>query len=309
MRLVGAPLWLDAPRRDGLSFVSSAGVEGSFRHRHCMCTEGTRRLLSVHRKGFEALVVPYGRRISLGALWLTLLPAGHMPGSAQLLVETEEYTTLYANHLGLESVGLAEEFVLGHAECLVLRTSMAPVLPRGQALAQVVDRAQASLAAGHTPVFLCRPVGQAQEVIRSLTSAGVEVACHRLVAAFNEAYRQLGFDCGPAKVFRGRRSDGLALVLPDRQGVLPLVRSVEGARVFWLSCHAGDKEALRRLCADEGILYGGHPDQASLLQFVKKTRARRVVLIAPYPEALVTELERQRLEVVVLGRETQLPLL
>src|SRR5579859_6316960 len=87
VRIVGTTIWCDAPRRHQITFVSSSarglGDAGAGR---LILTERTLALLGRAAES-DALVTPFGRPFALGRLRLELLPSGHLPGAAQLLVE------------------------------------------------------------------------------------------------------------------------------------------------------------------------------------------------------------------------------
>ena len=124
VRLLGSILWMDAARRDVLSFVSSARVDRAAALQRVVCTDRTRTLLRAQRPDFTALIAPFHRRLMVGPLELTMLPAGFAPGSAQLLVEKAGEPFLYVAHISLEPHRMAEEPVFVQAPTLVLRTQI-----------------------------------------------------------------------------------------------------------------------------------------------------------------------------------------
>ncbi len=312
VHLVGSVLWFDAMRHDVLSFVSSARVREAWRHTRALCTDRTRALLRVSRPGFQALVVPYGRRISVGPLHLTLLPAGFIPGSAQVLVESDRGTLLYASNLCLEAHPLAEPLQFAHAETLVLKTAYGtPAFafpPRAEARARIVEAASRTIAEGAVPVFLASPVGKSQEVVRCLTDAGLPVVVHPSVARVDRVYRSFGFDPGPARVFKGSPRRDSALVFPEHLRSSPTIRRLKRARLFWVSGLARAPEALARMRVEEGIPLAGHLDFVGLMHFVEVTRPRRVFTVGTWAEDFAAALRGQGVEAAALYREAQLSL-
>ncbi|MBM4395984.1 MAG: hypothetical protein FJ087_09865 [Deltaproteobacteria bacterium] len=312
VRLSGSILWLDATRHDVLSFVSSARMDDAWRHGRCIATDRTRALLRVRHRQFQALVSTYGQRMSLGPLALTLIPAGFMPGSAQVVIEADRGTALYASNVCLEPHGLAEPFQVAGADVLVLKAAYGrPSFvfpPRAEALARVVERARETIAAGRTPVFLTSPIGKAQEAVRALAQAGLDVAVHKSIAGFNRAYCQLGFDTGRSTTFRGRPPAGGALVFPDRERVSQAIRKLKNARLFWLSGRAVVPDVLARMRVDEGIPLAGHLDHPSLMRFVERTRAKRVYAVGVWAGEFAQDLRGAGVEAHALHGETQLTL-
>jgi len=82
--------WLDAPRPAARSFISHAHFDHMARHRLTLCTEATARFMQARQPARrELLTRPFGHphEIAPGCV-ATLLPAGHIAGSAQLLAES-----------------------------------------------------------------------------------------------------------------------------------------------------------------------------------------------------------------------------
>jgi len=312
VHLVGSVLWADGTRHDVLTFVSSARVRDAWRHLKAVCTDRTRALLRVSRADFQALVIPYGRRIQLGSLQLTPLPAGFMPGSAQLLIETAGGTVLYASNLVFENHPLAEPIQFARADTLVLKTAYGRpdfAFPaRSDAKAHLREVARRCLASAATPVFLTSAIGKAQEVVRALTDGGIPVTVHRSIARFNAAYRALGFDPGPARVFRGSPRHDSAVVFPEPLRTSPAIRRMRSARLFWVSGRAQARDALERMRVEEGIPLAGHLDFDGLMRFVEIVRASRVFTVGAWAEEFAQSLRKRGVEASALFRETQLSL-
>jgi putative mRNA 3-end processing factor len=312
VHLAGSILWFDAARHDVMSVVSSARVDAAFRHSRALCTERTRALLRATSKTFQALVTPFGRRLALGPLQITLLPSGFMPGAAQALIESDGGTALYASNAMLDPHPMAEAPQFAHADVLVVKAAYGrPAFafpPRAAALAQVVDRARATLSKGFTPVFLCSPIGKAQEVVRALTDAKVPVCVPRSVAAIDRAYHQVGVDPGRTTVFKGAAPRDSALVFPDRMRSRPAIQKLKRARLFWLSGRAAIPDVLARMRVDEGILLAGHLDHLGLLKFVERTKASRVYTVGAWAEDFAATLRARGIEASSLYKEEQLAL-
>lgn len=312
VHLKGAVLWFDSERHNVTSFVSSGRVDESWRHLRALCTERTRSLLRVSHKPFQALVAPYGHPLSLGPLELTLLPSGFMPGAAQLLVRSEEGSTLYANHVSLERHPLAEPPQFATANNLVLRVAYGRpdfAFPAWhEVLDRIVDRAQGCISADETPVFLCSPLGKAQEVIRCLTEAGLNVTVHRSIARFNKAYRALGFDPGVARIFKGDPRVGEVLVYPEKLRFSPAIKRLRHARLFWVSGLSRAPDALARVKVDEGIPLAGHLDHAGLMHFVEISKASRIFTVGGWAEEFAEHLRKKGLDATALQKDAQLSL-
>jgi len=313
VRLKGSVLRFDTRRYNVMSFVSSARIEGSWRHTRAICTERTRTLLRTSHRPFQALVSPFGRRFSVGKLRLTLLPSGFMPGSAQILVESDSGTSLYVNNASLEERALAEPPQFTTADTLVIRAAYGRpdfVFPTWEdALDRIVTMAREVISCGEQPVFLCSPLGKAQEIVRCLLNEGINVTAHRSIARFNKAYRDMGFDPGVAHVFKGSPRYDQALVYPDHLRFSPAIRSLKGARLVWVSGLAKVPDALATMKVDDGIPLAGHLDYAGLLHVVEITRARRVFTVGGWAEEFADSLRNKGMDAMALYEDDQLTLI
>jgi len=312
VHLTGSVLWFDAARHDILSFVSSARMDGAWRYARALCTDRTRTLLRVFRPSFQALVSPFGRSISLGSLQITMLPAGFMPGSAQVLVESGGMRTLYACNMSLEAheMAVAPQFV--ETDTLVLKAAYgSPIFAfpsREEVRALLVKRAQEVLSTGGTPVFLCSPAGKAQEVVQALMESGLDVCVHRQIARINKAYRTLGFDPGPARACKGDVKGGECVIFPERLRHSVILKRLKKAHLIWLSGRSMIPDVLSRLRLEEGIPLAGHLDHAGLIEYVERTKASKIYTTGVWAEEFAADLRRRGHEALALHREEQLSL-
>ena len=102
VQIAGTRIWCDAPRAAGTCFLSGADVAARARGK-IITTERTAQAPR-HRR----LVTPYARPFAVGRARLELLPAGRLPGSAQLRVEIDGRAVMYAGRVSLAASRLAE---------------------------------------------------------------------------------------------------------------------------------------------------------------------------------------------------------
>lgn len=313
VHLLGSILWMDAARRDVLSFVSSARVDRAAWLQRAVCTDRTRAILRALRPEFQALVVPFQRSLMLGSLELTMVPSGTLPGAAQLRVQGAGEPFLYAAHVSLRAHRMAEPPLFVKTPTLVLRTPYGDprfAFPqREEALALVVDRARTLLGAGRVPVFLASAVGKAQEVTRALSDAGVPVAVHRSIHAVCRQYRALGFEPGRVSQFRGGARHDQAIVWPEgMRGARAIAGLKPKATLVWLSGLALAPEAVATMRVDEAIPLTGHLDSQGLELFVERIEAQRVFTVGHWSESFAATLSRRGVQAQPLHREVQLSL-
>src|SRR5262245_59998659 len=110
VRLPAPELWLDPRDVREFAFVSHAHSEHTGFHRRILCTPATARLMQVRLgedvAAFESLAFGVVRKFDDWSA--TLLPAGHVLGSAQLLYQDRQGTLLYTGDFKLRN-GLSSE--------------------------------------------------------------------------------------------------------------------------------------------------------------------------------------------------------
>src|SRR4051812_18028599 len=122
-----------------------------------------------------ALPAAYGQTFALGSLRLTLYPAGHVLGSAQIRCEAEGLDLVYAGDIGGSGPRAsltAEALVPVTCETLALRALYGHPRyvfpPREQSLEKLSAFVEKTLGQGKTPVLVAAALGEAQDVVRYL---------------------------------------------------------------------------------------------------------------------------------------------
>jgi hypothetical protein len=319
-RIAGTQIWCDAPRgpmAGAVCFVSHA-------HQRVVWPGSAQTRLLVHPRTLslaaaigtpapDALPSAFGRPFALGRLRLELLPSGHVPGGAQLLVEMPEGAgvrrVLYAGDVNPVATRTAEPLQVRAADAVCLEATLAPLTvdqplpPRAETERALMDAVQAALADGQVPVILAPALGGAGEVAALLLAAGIEVRAHRRIAAVLTAYQRLGIALA-GKVTRLRGAAGPAAVLwpLDAQHPPP----VGNARRLLVAGQALDPAFCAAHRADAAFALSDHGDLTSLVTFAADTGARDVYLTAGLTDAVARTFAARKLRVHALARPAQM---
>jgi putative mRNA 3-end processing factor len=300
LRLSGTPLFLDARRPVPLSFVSSALT---FRHQQRLVTRPETVCLLEGRLGTsDALASPLGRRFSVGELVLELLPAGHVVGSAMLLVRHGGLEVLYCGGIRPGGGWLGEPAASPAADVLVLDCPYDGAEhrfpPRRAEGAGLVAWAREILAHGDTPVLVVPELGTGQEVAVLLASAGLRLRAHRSVAAWCRRVRSCGVALAATPELRRPVREGEVALVPARAvGASALARLAPRGRVALVSGRAALDGEVRRVGAEVGFVLSTHCDGRDLRRFVRATGASRVYLGPRHSAGFATTLRRLGLAV------------
>jgi putative mRNA 3-end processing factor len=311
VHVTGTRLWCDAARKNGLNFLSSARAGEVGKNRRVLCTEGTHRLATRGRGKLEALIAPYDQPLTVGELELSLHPAGHVLGAAQVRIVREGRVLVYAGEIYTRpsATALAAEPV--RCDALALHATLArPDIafpPREDVLKEICDFVDASLAERRTPVLLAQPVGVAQELVVHLGRAGYRLRLQRSIADVAKIYAALDVTVPDYKRFTNRVSRGEVLLFPPILRT-SLSRLVPEARVALVGPRAVDAAHVHQLAVAGAFALSDVADRADRLAFVEATGAKEIYLTGGDVESFGAELRRRGLRVHNLLPREQLEL-
>ncbi|MBX3600276.1 MAG: ligase-associated DNA damage response exonuclease [Rubrivivax sp.] len=265
----------------------------------------------------------YGEAVDVGGVRVSLHPAGHVLGSAQVRLE----------HRGRVWVVSGDYFASGHAndvnatcepfepqrcDCFVTESTFGlPVYrwrPQREVLAEVNAWWQANAAAGRASLLLAYSFGKAQRLLAGVDPAIGPIAVHGAVAPLNEAYRAAGVAL-PATLSvdalpRADLARALVIAPPAAQGSAWARRLGDFSDAFasgWMQLRG----TRRRQGLDRGFVLSDHADWPGLQRAIAATGASRVIVTHGYEAVMVRWLREQGLDAgsfaTEYGQEEELP--
>lgn len=253
-----------------------------------------------YREPFE---VPDG---SGGAARITLFSAGHVLGSAMVLVEHGSERLLYTGDVKLGASLTCAPADVPQADLLIVEATFGlPIyrFPEVSALRRrIVFETRDALDAGETPVLLGYALGKGPEVARILLDAGLPVALHGAVHRMAGIYRSFGvpFEGDVVAYERGALA-GRALVVPPSARTHPMIASLKRARVIAVTGWAVLDAAYDRYGADVLVPLSDHADDDELFALVAATGARRVLTTHGYAGPFARRLRLRGLDAMPLA--------
>lgn len=261
---------------------------------HYLCAEPGRGVLLARLPGISLDTLPYGQRITHHGVTLSLHPAGHVLGSAQVRLEHGGQVWVASGDYKVEPEGTCAPFEPVRCDTFITESTFGlPIYrwPREAALmAEIFGWWQDNAAAGRASVLYCYAFGKAQRILNGLMRhAGAALAMpgpivvHGAMAALNHAYAAAGVALPPtmATADLPARSPALrrALVLapPSAQRSTWLRRFGEASDAFasgWMQLRG----TRRRRGVDRGFALSDHADWPGLLSAIAATGAARVIV-------------------------------
>ncbi len=280
IRLAGTNFHLDAHRIVDFSFVSHGHTDHLRNHRRILATRATARFHQLRGRRSEVLTADYHEPLEIEGMRVELLPAGHILGSAQILVERNGTTLLYTGDFKTRPGATCEPLQVRHADVLIVESTYGRPEYRFASiedLVEMLDRFVTNcLRWGDVPVVLGYTLGKAQEAVYWLNKLGYRVHVWPEVGVICQVYREFGWELGDYEVWSGGQIDDGVLVVPPHVLRKPVMGSLGSFRSILLSGWAVDPSARYRYGADEAIPFSDHADFEELVEFVRAVRPRLV---------------------------------
>jgi Cft2 family RNA processing exonuclease len=142
------------------------------------------------------------------AFSLTLLPAGHILGSAMLLIEVEGSSILYSGDFKLHSHYASEKCVPQKAEFLIMETTFGKpeykFPPIKEVSKEIISFCKATLLEKMTPVLLVIRLGKARMCVNTCNE-NCQFLWHTQVHKLTRIYTEFGYKFPIMKYFHGRK--------------------------------------------------------------------------------------------------------
>jgi len=283
-------LWLDADGSRERCVISHAHSDHIAEHRAIIATAETARIFRHRRGEAEVETLAYGERRDYGRYALTLYPAGHCLGSAQVLVEADGERLVYTGDYKLRPNVAAETGVILQCDTLVMEStfgdpqySFPPDVATFDRLYAAVSRA---LSDASVPIVLAYALGKSQEALELLLRRGFRVTLHGSVWNVTEIYRELGVEfSGEYERYDREQLKGRVLIAPPGCRKQPMVQNIERRYLIMLTGWALHKSAPYMYRDVDLILpLSDHADFNDLLRTVKESGAERIITMHGEPK-------------------------
>jgi Cft2 family RNA processing exonuclease len=332
-------LWLDPHRaKPGHVFVSHAHSDHIAGHQTPILTEATAWLMR-HRLGGKRAeqILRFGethsfvsgtgvcpaRSYSEATLFdgppqspipfrLTLLPAGHILGSAMAYVEATGESLLYTGDFKLRPNLCAEPCEPRRADYLVMETTFG--LPRykfppdADVWRELIEFCRSALAEGATPLLYAYSLGKSQELLAGLREARLSIALHKEAAKLTRIYEHFGRKFPPYVIFDGTNAGDKILIAPPQSSRSVLFQQLGKIRTAVVTGWAMDSSCRYRSGTDAAFALSEHADFPTLIEFVKRVAPKKVYTLHGFAADFARTLRELGFDAQSLSEQEQLDL-
>lgn len=272
-------LWMDPHHTRASAFVTHAHSDHMRPHGKVYATPGTSLVMRARgapRTQYTELA--FGEPHNWGESQVTLYPAGHILGSAQVLVERAGTRLLYSGDFKLRAGLAAEPTQVPQADIVIMETTFGRPryhFPAAELVrAEMVQWCHQVMHEGGTPVLLCYSLGKGQEVLAGLADCGLPIYLHAAHHKMTALYERLGQSFPAYQLMpEGAAVEGIVLCGPQncRQSWYGGLRQ---PRTAYISGWALDGPW--RMKTDAAFALSDHADYPELLEYVRLTGARKI---------------------------------
>jgi DNA ligase 1 len=306
-------LWLDPQDERDTAFVSHAHSDHIGNHREVILSEITAKLMATRLPGRRVEhSLPFNSAVHFRGASVTLLPAGHIFGSAQLHIQFRGETLLYTGDFKLRQGKSAESIKWLHADTLITETTYG--LPKyifppvEQVIAELTKFCLETLEEDQVPILFGYSLGKAQEILVALSGSGLRILLHPGVYRMTKLYEQLYQPLPEYFPYDENRVAGSVVICPPSANRTRLVQRIKNRRTAILTGWALNPATIHRYQCDAAYPLSDHADYPDLIRYVELIQPQRVFTAHGFASEFAEDLRRRGIEAWSLGEDNQLEL-
>ena len=249
--------------------------------------------------------LPYGEVIERNGVRVSLHPAGHVLGSAQVRVEHKGEVWVASGDYKTEADGTCPPFEPVRCDTFITESTFGLPIYRWPTqpvlMAEINAWWRQNAEAGRPSVLFCYAFGKAQRILHGVDRDIGPIVVHGAVEPLNAVYRAAGVDLPPtfrasdAEVNPQMLKRALVLAPPSAQGT-PWMKRFAGYTDAFASGWMQLRGTRRRRGVDRGFVMSDHADWPGLQRAISGTGAERVMVTHGSVEILVRWLTENGLE-------------
>ena len=253
-------------------------------------------------------VLPYGQVQTINSVRVSLHPAGHVLGSAQVRVEVDGQVWVASGDYFASGVDdhntTCDAFEPVRCDCFITESTFALPIYRWRAQAMVMEEInawwRANAEEGRASLLLAYSFGKAQRLLAGVDASIGPIIVHSAVQPLNVAYRAAGVALPPTLLLdevqdKADVKRALVIAPPAVHGSAWARRLGEFSDAFasgWMQLRG----ARRRQGVDRGFVLSDHADWPGLQRAIAATGAPRIIVTHGQEAVMVRWLQQQGLE-------------
>ena len=277
-------------------------------HGHYLAAAPSEGVLRARLGEITLQTLAYGETLDHFGVRLSLHPAGHVLGSAQVRLEHGGRVWVASGDYFVSGAGddnsTCEPFEPVLCDCFITESTFGlPIYrwqPQREVFADIDAWWRANADAGRASLLMAYSFGKAQRLLAGVDAGIGPIVVHGAVEPLNQAYRAAGVALPATQLVtevadKASLSRALVLAPPSVQGSAWTRRFGEHGDAFasgWMQLRG----TRRRRAVDRGFVLSDHADWPGLQRAIAATGASRVIVTHGYEAVMVRWLQEQGLE-------------
>ncbi|SPB18139.1 putative exonuclease involved in mRNA processing [Caballeronia novacaledonica] len=277
-----------------------------FGHAHYLAAEPGVGVLLSRLPGIDVQGLAYGEAIVENGVRVSLHPAGHVLGSAQVRVEYKGRVWVASGDYKVEPDPTCAPFEPVRCDTFITESTFGLPIYRWDSAREIFEGVDSwwrhNAAQGRASVLFCYSFGKAQRVLAGVDAAIGPIFCHGAVEPLNRAYAQAGVALPGTRLVseiaakdKAAFKGALIVAPPSAQGSTWMRRFGDYSDAFasgWMRLRG----TRRRKGVDRGFVLSDHADWPGLQLAIGATGAQRVIVTHGQIEPMVRWLCEQGLD-------------
>lgn len=255
-------------------------------HQHYLAAQAGAGILRARLGEIALDTLEYGESTTHNGVKLSLHPAGHVLGSAQLRMEHHGEVWVASGDYKLEADGTCAPFESVRCDTFITESTFGMPIYRWQPQAEIFDDInrwwRGNAQQGRTSVVFCYAFGKAQRILHGLDASIGPIVSHGAVEPLSRLYRAAGVQLPPTLAVadiadKVELKRALVLAPPSASGSPWMRRFGDYSDAFasgWMRLRG----ARRRRGVDRGFVLSDHADWPGLLAAIEASGARRIIV-------------------------------
>lgn len=274
-----------------------------------LSTPATAKILKVRLGGeISVQALAYSEKLKMGPVTVSLHPAGHIAGSAQVRIEENGEVWTVSGDYKTEPDPTCEAFELVRSHGFVTETTFGLPIYRWPGENKVAAEINAwwaeNTSQGKASVLFGYSLGKAQRLQRMLDPTIGKIAVHGAVASMNRVLQANGLTLPPWSLAMDLKKEDLAsciVIAPPGAGATSWIRRFGNAATAFASGWMAIRGIRRRRSVDKGFVLSDHVDWPSLTSTIEATGATEIWTTHGYAEPVARYLCEKGLKAKALA--------
>ena len=260
-------------------------------HKKILCSYRSEKIIR-HRVKFESIQsLNFRKSIRIGDIYLTMFPASHVLGAAQILIETKGRRWLYTGDFRLAEDSSCDAFEPIKTDVLVMESTFGLPIFRWrnelEVFKEIFEMWENCKQTKMNLVLYCYSLGKSQRILHGIkkhfgTSAFPgNIRVHPSISAINNIYKHHGIDFPDHSTFSPHKEveDSTLILLPPSVKGTKMIGNFKPCTEAVVSGWMAVRGNRRRETGCKGFVLSDHADWTELNRLVELTEAKNVITV------------------------------